>query len=194
MTNIRAFGGKTPALEAGVWIDPSAVVIGDVAIGRDSSVWPMTVIRGDVNRIQIGARSNIQDSTVLHVSHDSPYNPGGYPLTIGDGVTVGHQVVLHGCTVGDNCLIGIGARVMDGAIVEPNVLLGAGSLVTPGKRLETGYLWVGAPARKIRLLNDEEKAYLGYSAAHYIELANQHRAGETLQKGVFGNADGQSFI
>ena len=175
MSNIRSFGGKRPDLDSSVWVDPTALVIGDVAIGRDSSVWPMAVVRGDVHRIRIGAASNIQDGAVLHVSHDSPYLPGGRALEIGDGVTVGHQAVLHACTVGDHCLIGIGARVLDGVVLEPHTLLGAGALVPPGKRLEGGHLWVGSPARRIRPLSEGEREQLEYSAAHYVKLAQRHR-------------------
>jgi len=176
MTHLRPFAGHVPSVDPTAWIDPAALVIGDVHIGAGSSVWPMAVIRGDVHRIRIGERSNIQDGAVLHVSHDSPHSPGGHPLLLGDGITVGHQAVLHGCEVGAYCLIGIGAKVMDGAVVEPRVLLGAGSLVTPGKRLEGGYLWVGVPARKVRPLNERELAYLEYSADHYVRLAERHRA------------------
>jgi len=175
MSNIRSFDRKQPAIDPGAWIDPTALVIGDVVIGPDSSVWPMAVVRGDVQSIRIGAASNIQDGAVLHVSHDSPYLPGGRGLDIGDGVTVGHQAVLHACTVGDHCLIGIGARVLDGAILEPHVLLGAGTLVPPGKRLEGGQLWVGAPARRMRELSAREMEQLEYSAAHYVKLADRHR-------------------
>lgn len=175
MSNIRPFGGERPAIDADVWIDPSALVIGDVVIGRDSSVWPMAVLRGDVHRIRIGRATNIQDGAVLHVSHDSPYLPGGRPLEIGTSVTVGHQAVLHACEVGDHCLVGIGARVLDGAVLEPNTLLGAGALVPPGKRLDGGHLWVGAPVRKVRALSAEELEYLQYSAVHYVKLAQRHR-------------------
>ena len=175
MTNIRSFGGKRPAIDPSAWVDPTALVIGDVAIGRDSSVWPMSVVRGDVQRVLIGAASNIQDGAVLHVSHDGPYLPGGRALEIGDGVTVGHQAVLHACTVGDHCLIGIGARVLDGAVLEPYILLGAGTLVPPGKRLEGRHLWVGTPARRVRALSEGELEQLEYSAAHYVKLADRHR-------------------
>ena len=184
MSNIRSFGGKQPVVDPGAWIDPAALVIGDVSIGRDSSVWPMAVVRGDVHRIRIGRATNIQDGAVLHVSHDSPYLPGGRPLLIGDGITVGHQAVLHACEVGDHCLVGIGARVLDGAVLEPKILLGAGALVPPGKRLEGGCLWVGAPVRKVRALSNQELEYLEYSAGHYVKLAQQHRA-EQAQRQSF---------
>jgi carbonic anhydrase/acetyltransferase-like protein (isoleucine patch superfamily) len=177
MSNIRPFGGNRPSIHRSAWIDPTALVIGDVSIGPDSSVWPMAVVRGDVHRIRIGTASNIQDGVVLHVSHDSPYLPGGRSLEIGDGVTVGHQAVLHACRVGDHCLVGIGARVLDGAVLEPYTLLGAGALVPPGKHLEGGHLWVGAPVRRVRPLTEEEREQLEYSAAHYVQLAQRHRRG-----------------
>ncbi len=175
MNNIRPFEGKSPLIHNGAWIDPSALVIGDVEVGPDSSLWPMVVARGDVQGIRIGSASNIQDGAVLHVSHDSQYCPGGLGLRIGNGVTVGHQATLHACEVGDYSLIGIGARVLDGAVLEQHTLLGAGALVAPGKRLEAGHLWVGIPARKLRALNDREKEQLEYSARQYVKLAQRHQ-------------------
>ena len=173
--NVRPFEGKTPQIGDRVWIDPTALVIGDVQLGDQASVWPMVVVRGDVNSIRIGARTNIQDGSVLHVTHDSHYKPGGYPLVVGEEVTVGHKVILHGCTVGRNCLIGMDSVVMDGAVLEPGVILGAGSLVTNGKELEGGYLWMGSPARRIRPLSEEERERLSYTPAHYVKLADRHR-------------------
>lgn len=172
---IRRFEKTKPAIDPSVYIDDSALVIGDVSIGNESSVWPFTVARGDVNSIRIGSQTNIQDHSVLHVTHDGPYNPGGYALKIGDRVTVGHRVILHGCTVEDDCLIGMGATVMDGAVIEQHTLLGAGSLVTPGKVLEGGCLWMGAPAKRIRRLTAEEIESIHYSAQHYIRLMKRHR-------------------
>jgi carbonic anhydrase/acetyltransferase-like protein (isoleucine patch superfamily) len=174
---IRDFEGHAPHIAPGAWVDETALVIGDVVIGADSSVWPMTVVRGDIQRIEIGARTNIQDGSVLHVTHDSRFMPGGLPLTVGDDVTVGHKVVLHACSIGERCLIGMGSVVMDGAVIEPDTLLGAGSLVTPNKRLEGGYLWQGSPARRVRELTDREREYLRYSAEHYVRLKNRHSAG-----------------
>jgi carbonic anhydrase/acetyltransferase-like protein (isoleucine patch superfamily) len=174
---IRSFEGKTPQLAAGVYVDDAALVLGDVTIGEDSSVWPMTVLRGDVNRIVIGARSNIQDNSVLHVTHDGPYTPGGVPLVVGDDVTVGHNVILHACTVGNRCLIGMGAIVMDKAVLEDEVFLAAGTLVPPGKRLRGGYLYRGNPAVEARPLTPDELDNLRYSAQHYVRLKNRHRAG-----------------
>jgi carbonic anhydrase/acetyltransferase-like protein (isoleucine patch superfamily) len=175
MSNIRAYEGRWPLIADDAWIDRTAVVLGDVTIGPRSSVWPMGVVRGDVHRIEIGAETNIQDGAVLHVSHDSRFQPGGAPVLVHDRVTVGHQVVLHGCEIRDCCLVGIGSRVLDRAILEPYTMLGAGSLVTPGRVLEGGHLWVGAPARRVRALTDQEREYLEYSAGHYVRLAERHR-------------------
>ncbi len=171
---IRSFEGVTPTLAQGAYVDEAALVIGDVSLGRDASIWPMAVVRGDIHSIAIGERSSIQDGSVLHVTHDSRFNPGGHGLMIGDQVTVGHQVVLHGCHVGDQCLIGMDSVIMDGATLAPRTILGAGSLVSPGKRLEGGHLWVGRPARRHRALTDEELAYLEYVAAHYVRLKDRH--------------------
>lgn len=175
--SIESFEGIQPKIHTSSFIHQQALIVGDVTIGEDSSVWPFTVARGDVNKIRIGRASNIQDNSVLHVTHDGPYKPGGYALQIGDEVTVGHRVILHGCEVGNRCLIGMGAIVMDGAILEDNVLLGAGSLVTPGKTLKGGYLWMGQPAKRVRELNDSELESLKYSAEHYIRLKNRYLAG-----------------
>ncbi len=174
--SVRRFEGSAPQLAEGVYIDEAASVIGDVHLGQDSSVWPGCVLRGDVHHIRIGSRTNIQDGSVLHVSHDSDYHPGGFPLIIGDDVTVGHNATVHACTVGDRCLIGMGCIVLDGAVLEDEVMLGAGSVVSPGKRLASGYLWLGQPARRIRPLSDEEMVFLRYSAEHYVRLKNRHLA------------------
>lgn len=166
--------GISPQLGERVYVHPGAHVIGDVSLGDDVSVWPGTVIRGDVNQIRIGAGSNIQDGSVLHVSHKSSWDPGGAPLLIGNKVTVGHKVILHGCEIGDECLIGMGAIVMDKVVVEPRVLIGAGSLVPEGKILQSGYLYLGSPVRRVRPLTDKELAHFAYSAAHYIRLKNNY--------------------
>jgi len=171
---IKAFETHIPELGPGVFVDESAIVIGDVKIGKDSSVWPMTVIRGDIHRIRIGERSSIQDGSVLHVTHAGPFNPDGYPCTVGDDVTVGHKVMLHGCTIHDRVLVGMGATVMDGAVVESDVIIGAGSLVPPGKKLESGYLYVGSPVKQARALNDDEKSFFLYSAKKYRELKDRY--------------------
>lgn len=156
------------------YIDPSACVIGDITIGADASVWPMAVVRGDVNKISIGARTNIQDGAILHVTCDSELIPGGKPLTIGDDVTVGHSAVLHACTIEDLCLIGMNATVLDGATIKSRCMVAAGSVVSPGKVLESGYLYVGAPAKQARPLKEAEIAYLEFSAQHYVELKNDY--------------------
>ncbi len=172
---IRRFQDKTPIIDDSAYIDDTALVIGDVEIGANSSVWPMTVIRGDVHSIRIGERTNIQDASVCHVTHDGDFSPGGFPLTVGNNVTVGHRVLLHACTVGDDCLIGMAATIMDGAVIEDNVIVGAGSLVPTGKRLESGYLYVGSPVKRVRELNDKELAFLKYSAEHYSKLKDLHK-------------------
>lgn len=176
MANVRPFRGMHPKIAGDAWIEESAIIIGEVAIGSRSSVWPLCVLRGDIHRIVIGAETNIQDGSVLHVSHDSRFMPGGAPLIIQDRVTVGHQVVLHGCEIKELCLIGIGARVLDRAVLEPHTMLGAGSLVPPGKVLESGYLWVGTPVRRVRPLKDRELEYLEYVAVNYTKLADQQRS------------------
>ncbi|NOY62628.1 MAG: gamma carbonic anhydrase family protein [Gammaproteobacteria bacterium] len=174
---IRNYLEHTPTVPASTFVDESAQVIGNVTIGEDASIWPMAVARGDVQSITIGARTNIQDGSVLHVTQDNRFNPGGFALTIGAGVTVGHSAVLHACTIGDFSLIGMGAIVLDGAVVPSRTMIGAGSLVAPGKTLETGYLWIGRPARRQRVLTDNELEYLEYSAAHYVDLKNKHMQG-----------------
>lgn len=164
----------TPQLGARVYVHASAHVIGDVILGDDVSVWPGTVIRGDVNAIRIGQGTNVQDLSVLHVNHKSSDNPGGSPIIIGNNVTIGHRVILHGCEIGDECLIGMGAIVMDRAVVQPRVLVGAGALVPEGKILESGYLYLGSPARQVRVLSDQELAHFQYSAQQYIRLKNNY--------------------
>lgn len=171
---IKSYKQISPHIGEKVFIDDTALVIGDVTLGQDCSIWPMTVVRGDVNSIRIGKRSNIQDGSVLHVTHPHKTMPEGFSLTIGDNVTVGHKVILHGCHVHDNCLIGMGSTVMDGAVIHPYVILGAGSLVSPGKELEGGHLWLGSPARKVRPLTDDERKWIDYSASHYVNLKNDY--------------------
>ncbi|MDH2433481.1 gamma carbonic anhydrase family protein [Pokkaliibacter sp. MBI-7] len=173
---VRSFKNTAPVLGERVFVDPSAVVLGDVVLGDDSSVWPMTVIRGDMHRIRIGARTSVQDGAILHITHASSYNPDGYPLTIGEDVTIGHQAVLHGCTIGNRVLVGMGAKVLDGAVVEDEVMIGAGALVPPGKRLESGFLYVGSPAKQARPLTDKERSFFTYSAGNYVRLKDEHLA------------------
>ena len=173
---LRTYQNLTPALGERAFVDRSAVVIGDVEIGADSSIWPLTVIRGDMHRIRIGQRTSVQDGCVLHITHAGPFNPDGFPLLIGDDVTIAHKVMLHGCTVGSRILIGMGSIVMDGAVIEDEVIVGAGSLVPPGKVLESGLLYVGSPVKQARALTDKERAFFTYSAANYVKLKDLHMA------------------
>ena len=175
MSPIRPFLDRHPVLGERVYIDPACTIIGDVVLGDDVSVWPGTVIRGDVNHVRIGARSNIQDGTIIHVSHHSPFNKGGYPTIIGEGVTVGHGTIIHACTIGDYCLIGMGACILDGATVSTHGFLGAGAVLGPGKVVGEGELWLGNPARLARTLSDKEIESLHYSADHYVRLKDQYR-------------------
>lgn len=172
--SLRAFNNILPQIGEATYIDESAVIIGDVTIADHVSVWPTVVIRGDVSSITIGADTNIQDGSVLHVSHAGNYAPEEAPLIIGKGVTIGHRAVVHACTVGDYCLIGIGAIILDNAVLEDYVMLGAGALVSPGKVLESGYLYIGVPAKKTRALSEGEIEFLEYSAAHYVQLKDEY--------------------
>jgi carbonic anhydrase/acetyltransferase-like protein (isoleucine patch superfamily) len=172
--DIYRFMNERPTLGQRVFIDRRASVTGAVELGDDVSVWPMAVIRGDVNRIVVGVRSNIQDGCVLHVTHESPWQPDGLPLLIGADVTVGHAAVLHACTIGDRCLVGMGAIVMDGAVLEPDSMVAGGAVVTPGKVVQSGTLWRGNPARWARELSATEINNQVYSAQHYVRLKNRY--------------------
>ena len=172
---IRTFQGINPILGARVYVDEAATVIGDVVLGDDVSIWPGTVIRGDVNFIRIGARSNIQDGTVIHVTHDGPYGtPGGLATVIGEDVTIGHGAIVHACVIEDACLIGMGSTLLDGAIVRKNGFVGAGALIPPGKTVGSGELWLGNPARCVRKLGEKEIEQLYYSAQHYVRLKGKY--------------------
>jgi carbonic anhydrase/acetyltransferase-like protein (isoleucine patch superfamily) len=171
---IRPYKHILPTLGPRVYVDEEATVIGDVIIGADTSIWPLCSIRGDVNYIRIGARTNIQDGCVLHGTHDYADAPGGFAVVIGDEVTIGHQCIIHGCTVESRCLIGMGSAILDGAVLRSHVFLGAGSLVTEGKELEGGYLWMGRPAKRVRELTEKEMAWFEYSARHYVALKNDY--------------------
>ena len=173
MSVILAYDGRAPRLAPDAWIAPGAVVVGDVEIGAGSSIWFQTVVRGDVSRIRIGARTNVQDHSMVHVTG------GTHPTEIGDDVTVGHRVVLHGCTVRDRCLVGIGAIVLDGAVIEEEAMVGAGALVPPGMVVPSGKLVLGAPARVKRDLTAEERAFFRSSAARYAALAARYRGEAT---------------
>ncbi|SHK30924.1 gamma carbonic anhydrase family protein [Thermocrinis minervae] len=168
MPVIREYKGKSPKIGEGVFIAENSVIIGDVEIGPDSSVWYGTVIRGDVNYIRIGKGTNIQDNSVVHVTHDT------HPTIVGDYVTVGHRVILHGCTIGNYVLVGMGAVVMDGVVVEDFVLIGAGALLTPNKRFPSGVLVAGVPAKIVRDLRPEEIELIKESAMNYINYKNQY--------------------
>ncbi|WP_407333243.1 gamma carbonic anhydrase family protein [Enterovibrio sp. 27052020O] len=175
MTSVlRSYKGIFPQVGARVYIDPTSVLVGNITLGDDASIWPLVAARGDVNHIRLGARTNIQDGSVLHVTHKNKDNPEGYPLIIGDDVTVGHKVMLHGCTIGNKVLVGMGAIVLDGVVVEDNVMIGAGSLVPPGKRLESGYLYVGSPVKQARPLKEAELAFLQKSSDNYVTTKNEY--------------------
>lgn len=173
---IRTYQGKTPKLAAGVFVDPTAVVIGDVELGENVSVWPMVVIRGDMNAVRIGKSTSVQDGAVLHITHASDYNPSGFALIIGEEVTIGHKAILHGCTLGNRVLVGMGAIVMDGVVVEDEVIIAAGALVPPNKKLRSGYVYAGNPARELREITEKERSFFSYSAANYVALQAKHRA------------------
>lgn len=173
---IYPFAGITPTIDPTAFVHPDAVVIGDVWIGPDSSIWPGAVIRGDVNFIRIGRGTNIQDGAILHVSRATDKKPDGLPLRIHDHVIIGHNVTLHACTLQTGCMVGMGAIVLDGAIVEENAMVGAGGLVPPGKTIGTGELWVGAPAKRLRMLSQDEINDLQATALHYQQLAKRHAA------------------
>ncbi|MCK4089043.1 gamma carbonic anhydrase family protein [Acinetobacter radioresistens] len=173
--NIRSYLEHTPQVDNSCYIDSMAVVIGDVHLAENVSVWPFAVVRGDVNSIRIGKNSNVQDHCMLHVSHKKADKPEGSPLIIGEDVTIGHHVILHGCTIGNRILIGIKTVILDDVIIEDDVMIGAGSLVPPRKQLESGYLYVGSPVQKVRPLTDKEKEFLPYSARHYVKVANNYQ-------------------
>lgn len=173
---IETFRDFTPRLGREVFIHPTATVIGDVVLEDRVSLWPNVVVRGDVNSVRIGPGSNIQDGSILHVSHRRASDPEGSPLQIGRDVSVGHGVILHGCTVHDECLVGMGALVMDKAVLESRVLLAAGSLVPEGSVLHSGWLYLGRPAKAVRRLSQEELDYFAYLARGYEKLAADYRA------------------
>ena len=177
MRNIRAFQGVSPIIGEGTYVDEAATVIGDVVLGDDVSIWPGTVVRGDVNYIRIGSRTNVQDGTIIHVTHDGPYGkPGGFATVIGEDVTIGHAAVIHACVIEDACLIGMGATVLDGALIKKNGFVGAGAVIPPGKVVESGELWLGNPAKCVRKLSEKEIEQLYYSAQHYMRLKDKYLA------------------
>ncbi|MGX2962183.1 gamma carbonic anhydrase family protein [Shewanella sp. FeAMO] len=174
--SLRSYQGTKPKLAEGVYVDEAAVLVGDIFLDQDASVWPMVAARGDVNHIRIGKRSSVQDGTVLHVTRKSSANPEGHPLLIGDDVTIGHKAMLHGCKVGNRVLVGMGAIILDGVIIEDDVILGAGSLVPPGKVLKSGFLYIGSPAKQARPLTEAERQFLPQSADNYVRLKDEYLA------------------
>ncbi|ORM60644.1 gamma carbonic anhydrase family protein [Pantoea rodasii] len=176
---LRPYKNHFPQTGDRVMIDRSSVVVGEVQLADDVSIWPLVAIRGDVNKVVIGKRSNIQDGSVLHVTHKSTSNPAGHPLIIGEDVTVGHKAMLHGCQIGDRVLVGMGSILLDGVVVEQDVMIGAGSLVPPGKRLESGFLYLGSPVKQIRPLTEAEIAGLLYSSNNYVGWKNEYLAQES---------------
>lgn len=173
--SIRKYKNIHPKIAKSAYIDAQACIIGDVEIGENSSIWPMAVVRGDVNFIKIGASTNIQDGSILHVTHKGEYGKGA-PLLIGDFVTVGHGAILHACRIANNCLIGMGATIMDNCDIEDYAIIAAGAVLPPNKKVKSGELWLGNPAKKIRDLSQEQKKQIHYSAQHYVkELVNYKR-------------------
>lgn len=172
--SIRSYKRITPTIDSSVYVDDSSVLVGDIKIGEQSSIWPLVAARGDVNVIRIGQRTNVQDGSVLHVTRKSANQPEGFPLIIGDDVTVGHKCMLHGCTLGNRILVGMGAIIMDGAVVQDDVFIAAGALVAPNKVLESGFLYVGNPAIKKRPLKESEQAFLKQSALNYVKLGAEY--------------------
>ncbi len=175
MTDIRIYQGITPKIDKSVFIDKSAVIIGKVTIGKNASIWCNVVIRGDVSHISIGENSNIQDLTMLHVTHYNPEGSNEYPLIIGNNVTIGHNCCIHACTIKDNVLVGMGSTILDNSVIEKNVFIGAGSLVPPNKVLKSGYLYFGNPLKQVRLLTEAEIKHIQYSADHYVRVMKTHK-------------------
>jgi len=171
---IRSFNNISPKIHETVYVDEQATVIGNVEIGKDSAMWPHSVARGDINTIHIGQRTNVQDGSILHVTHAGEFCPSGFPLLIGNNVTIGHCAVIHACTVNDRSLIGMGSIILDGATIASDCMIAAGALIGPGKKTESGFLYVGSPAKKLRKLTDKELEFLLYSANGYVDLKDQY--------------------
>ncbi len=176
--NLRPYLEHVPVVGERVYVDQAASLIGDVVLGDDVSLWPGVVVRGDVNFIRVGARTNIQDGTIVHVIHDGPLAKlGGFATVICNDVTIGHKAIVHACRIEDAALIGMGAIVLDGAVVQKHGFVGAGALVAPGKVVGGGELWLGNPAKKVRMLSDAEIEALYYSAQHYVRLKDHYLSG-----------------
>ena len=169
-----SFGGRTPLIDPTAFVAPGAQLIGDIEIGPEASIWYNCVLRGDVNRIRIGARTNIQDGSVLHVDSPRPGHPDGHPTIIGEDVLIGHLAMVHGCILRDRAFVGLGAIVMDGCEIESDAMLAAGAMLTPGKRIPGGQLWAGRPAKYVRDLSDADLQGMRAGVAHYVELARAH--------------------
>ena len=173
---ILDYEGKAPRIDATAFVAPGARLIGDIEIGPEASIWYNCVLRGDVNAIRIGARTNIQDGTVLHVDSPHPGREAGHPTIIGDDVLIGHLAMVHGCILHDRAFVGLGAIVMDGCEIEGDSMLAAGAMLTPGKRIVSGQLWAGRPAKYVRDLSEADLAGMRAGVAHYVELAKRHAA------------------
>jgi carbonic anhydrase/acetyltransferase-like protein (isoleucine patch superfamily) len=178
------FNGAVPRIDDQAFVAPGAMVIGDVELGPEASIWYNCVLRGDVNRIRIGARTNIQDGSVLHVDSPQPGAPEGRPTLIGEEVLIGHLAMVHGCILHDRAFVGLGAIVMDGCEIESLGMLAAGALLTPGKRIPSGQLWAGRPARYVRDLSAAEREANLAGVFHYVELAKAHRAALGRSNGI----------
>jgi gamma-carbonic anhydrase len=176
MTNLITLDGVAPRVHESAFVAPGCQIIGDVEIGEDTSIWYNCVLRGDVNRIRIGARTNIQDGSIIHVDSPQPGKPDGSQTIIGDDVLIGHMVMLHGSVLHDRAFVGLGSIVMDGCTVHSDGMLGAGSLLSPGKTIGGGELWLGRPAKLLRMLGPDEIAMNRAGVAHYVENARRHKA------------------
>ncbi len=172
-----AFEEREPRIDPSAFVAPGATLIGDVELGPESSIWYGCVLRGDMNRIRIGARTNLQDGTVVHVDPPRPGGPPeGFPALIGDDVLIGHMAMIHGCILHDRAFVGLGSIVMDGCVIESDAMLAAGAMLTPGKKIPSGQLWAGRPARPVRDLSEDDLAGMRAGVAHYVDLARRHRA------------------
>ena len=180
--SIRIFDGTWPTLHSTSYVDPQAAVIGRVTLGQNVSIWPFASLRGDLLPITIGDYSNVQDNSVLHTTQVSEFNPKGFGLSIGQYVTVGHGVILHGCTIGNHVLIGMGAIILDGVAVEDHVIIGAGSIVPPGKTLTSGFLYLGSPAKQARPLTPKEIEFMPWNALKYVETKAKYQAAEQAER------------
>ena len=172
--SVEPYRAYHPQIAPSAYLHHTACVIGQVRIGEDSSIWPYCVLRGDVEAIDIGSGTNIQDGTIVHTTHAGPYTADGHATSVGNQVTIGHRCILHACTIEDLAFVGMNTTILDQAIIRSGAMIGANSLITSGQDIEGGYLWLGQPARKIRLLTSEEQAAIRYSAEHYSRVAQSY--------------------